>query len=146
MRSIRNPFELLSTAGYIGAREVSRVSSLRTPTSSSSPTMATTDALPVLSTEASEPVATPYDEKKSSTAASFDEKGDIKVLDPKEAVDILEVDDVYTDGPRLIDLGEDGKERPIGMYSPACLAHSHQLIYSPSHGRGLCSSPPVSRG
>jgi hypothetical protein len=37
-----------------------------------------------------------------------DEKG---VYVPKEGE---EIEDVFTDGPRLIDLGVDGKERPIG--------------------------------
>lgn len=40
----------------------------------------------------------------------FDEKDSID----KEAPSSSEIGEVYAEGPRLIDLGEDGKERPIG--------------------------------
>ncbi|KAJ7874394.1 OPT oligopeptide transporter [Mycena leptocephala] len=52
------------------------------------------------------------DEKRPSKGSFTDEKG----LDLAEKVDLdnpEEVGEVFADGPRLIDLGEDGHERPI---------------------------------
>ncbi|KAK0226690.1 OPT oligopeptide transporter [Armillaria fumosa] len=60
------------------------------------------------------------DEKKSDDSVKVvssigDERGPVGPLDEKRlsSLDISEIGDVYADGPRLIDLGEDGKERPI---------------------------------
>lgn len=63
--------------------------------------------------------AASLDEKKSNDSikvvSSIDERGPVGPLDEKRlsSLDISEIGDVYADGPRLIDLGEDGKERPI---------------------------------
>ncbi|KAK0493199.1 OPT oligopeptide transporter [Armillaria luteobubalina] len=60
------------------------------------------------------------DEKKSDDSVKVvssigDDRGPVGVLDDKRlpTLDVSEIGDVYADGPRLIDLGEDGKERPI---------------------------------
>ncbi|KAK0433031.1 OPT oligopeptide transporter [Armillaria borealis] len=60
------------------------------------------------------------DEKKSDDSVKVvssigDERGPVGPLDEKRlsSLDISEIGDVYADGPRLIDLGADGKERPI---------------------------------
>jgi len=59
----------------------------------------------------------PDHERNIDTAYGVDEKG--SYADEKvDSVDTSDVGDVFADGPRLIDLGDDGKERPIGM---ACL-------------------------
>jgi len=54
----------------------------------------------------------PSDEKRASQTSFADEKG---AFTPEKVNldDAEEVGDVFADGPRLIDLGEDGKERPI---------------------------------
>lgn len=59
------------------------------------------------------------DEKGTSRSSVIDEKG----VYPPDKVDLDDSDigDVFEQGPRLIDLGADGKERPIGI-SYACLA------------------------
>lgn len=44
----------------------------------------------------------------------FDEKDSME----KETASGVEIGEVYAEGPRLIDLGEDGKERPIGKNLP----------------------------
>jgi len=50
--------------------------------------------------------------KTASRPTSFiDEKSGY--VDEKDALDDSDVGDVFAEGPRLIDLGEDGKERPI---------------------------------
>ncbi len=78
--------------------------------------MATTAALPTLHTE-----------KTHATSESFEEKGNNSPTDPyvdeKQKSDVVEgvvldKDDVGAvfESPRLIDLGEDGKERPIGQF------------------------------
>ncbi|KAJ7027092.1 OPT oligopeptide transporter [Mycena alexandri] len=61
-----------------------------------------------------EPTLGFQDEKRSSRGSFADEKGPHL----SEKVDIVnadvdEIGEVFTDGPRLIDLGEDGHERPI---------------------------------
>ncbi|SJL14148.1 related to peptide transporter [Armillaria ostoyae] len=60
------------------------------------------------------------DEKKSDDSVKVvssigDERGPVEPLDEKRlsSLDISDIGDVYADGPRLIDLGADGKERPI---------------------------------
>jgi hypothetical protein len=53
----------------------------------------------------------------STPPGSFIDEKD-SVSDQKDISDIAgEIGEVYTEGPRLIDLGEDGKERPIGRLS-----------------------------
>lgn len=64
-----------------------------------------------------------------------------------------EIGEVFTDGPRLIDLGEDGKERPIGVFSRPISASTIglmiwymrqkliwiiQLVYCPSMMIPIC--------
>lgn len=44
----------------------------------------------------------------------FDEKDSME----KETTSSAEIGEVYAEGPRLIDLGENGKERPIGKNFP----------------------------
>lgn len=67
-------------------------------------------------------LAPSYDEKLSNGKAnshsdSFsDEKPGEKDVDLTDLALHTDVGDVF-DGPRLIDLGEDGKERPIGKTS-----------------------------
>ncbi len=63
------------------------------------------------------------DEKKSNDSVKVvssigDERGPVEPLDEKRlsSLDISDIGDVYADGPRLIDLGADGKERPIRMF------------------------------
>jgi hypothetical protein len=84
------------------------------------------EALPALSKTPS------FDEKKNtevktSPDASFiDEKAAFKT----ESIDANQIGDVFQDDPRLIDLGEDGKERPIGE---ACLTFTFsQVLTLPS--------------
>jgi hypothetical protein len=50
------------------------------------------------------------DSKRDSQGSLSDEKSPEKV----DLDNIEEVGEVFADGPRLIDLGEDGRERPIG--------------------------------
>ncbi|KAL0571466.1 hypothetical protein V5O48_010502 [Marasmius crinis-equi] len=66
-------------------------------------------ALPTLQSDVKLP---PYDEKeKSSPRDSLDNE---KAIPTEGVLGIdTEVEEVYTEGPRLIDLGDDGKERPI---------------------------------
>ncbi|KAI3604772.1 oligopeptide transporter [Moniliophthora roreri] len=63
--------------------------------------------LPTLQHEAKPPV---YDEKDAKGPRHSDSFTDEKV---QQTGPLDEVEEVYADGPRLIDLGEDGKERPI---------------------------------
>ncbi|KAF7302311.1 OPT oligopeptide transporter [Mycena chlorophos] len=65
--------------------------------------MAAVDAVPVLNEK---------EDKHSSNGSFADEKG-AYVNEKVNLDDAEEVGDVFTDGPRLIDLGEDGHERPI---------------------------------
>jgi OPT family small oligopeptide transporter len=69
-------------------------------------------ALPTLQNEANLPS---YDEKdKSTPSASLTDNEKAYPLANDGAIGIdTEVEEVYTEGPRLIDLGENGKERPI---------------------------------
>ena len=57
-----------------------------------------------------------FDEKVVPIADRPPSLLDDKASDPKAEVDVstTEIGEVFTDGPRLIDLGNDGKERPIG--------------------------------
>lgn len=50
-------------------------------------------------------------------APSYDEKEESIEKLPTTGLDTTEIGEVFADGPRLIDLGEDGKERPIGELS-----------------------------
>lgn len=86
--------------------------------------MATTiDTVPTLN--AAVPHSPTYDEKHSEKASSgsdkgsfIDEKGAVK---PARITDADEIGDVFAEGPRAIDLGADGKERPIGSsLAPTC--------------------------
>jgi OPT family small oligopeptide transporter len=79
--------------------------------------MATIETTPATALHAEKEPSTPSDEKNS---ADFDEKhadDQPKVIDPTTVnvneINISEIGDVFADGPRAIDLGEDGKERPI---------------------------------
>jgi hypothetical protein len=51
-------------------------------------------------------------ELETARAPSFDEKEES--IEKTTALDSTEIGEVFADGPRLIDLGEDGRERPIG--------------------------------
>ncbi len=53
----------------------------------------------------------PFDEKKSDDNVKVASYEDEKTHGPDD-IDITDIGDVF-DGPRLIDLGADGKERPI---------------------------------
>ncbi|THU99543.1 OPT oligopeptide transporter [Dendrothele bispora CBS 962.96] len=66
--------------------------------------------VPALSKTASYDEKKDLDAKGSSEGSFIDEKAAVKLDD---TIDINEVGDVFQDDPRLIDLGEDGKERPI---------------------------------
>lgn len=48
-----------------------------------------------------------YIDEKSSTG----ERDGVEIFD----LDSSQIGDVFSEGPRLIDIGKDGKERPIGM-------------------------------
>jgi OPT family oligopeptide transporter len=52
--------------------------------------------------------------KEKSSGSFIDEKVPAEKVDLDTSdLDVSQIGDVYADGPRLIDLGEDGKERPI---------------------------------
>ncbi|KAF7351814.1 OPT oligopeptide transporter [Mycena venus] len=53
------------------------------------------------------------DEKRGSQGSFADEKGSIPFAEKVDLDNVEEVGEVFADGPRLIDLGEDGHERPI---------------------------------
>ena len=57
--------------------------------------------------------------EKEDTSSSYDEKTPAaeKVNIDEDDLDVAVIGDVYADGPRIIDLGENGKERPIGTES-----------------------------
>jgi hypothetical protein len=82
------------------------------------------------------------EEKRGSQTSFADEKG----VHRPESVDLAnaeEVGEVFADGPRLIDLGDDGRERPIGVLpSILTIGHSntthrkrHRLCYSVDFAR-----------
>ncbi|KAG7090421.1 hypothetical protein E1B28_009540 [Marasmius oreades] len=75
-------------------------------------------ALPTLRNDAKLP---PYDEKDGSSPVGS--LVDEKALPPNDGILGIdtEVEEVYTEGPRLIDLGENGKERPIDSDSDYAL-------------------------
>ncbi|KAJ6449375.1 OPT oligopeptide transporter [Mycena sanguinolenta] len=53
------------------------------------------------------------DEKRASNSSFDDEKGVVPISEKVDLDNAEEVGEVFADGPRLIDLGEDGHERPI---------------------------------
>lgn len=74
-----------------------------------------TVAVPNLSADEKKPPSETTDEKYSHDE-EYNEKHP-KIIDPTQVnvneIDVREIGDVFADGPRAIDLGEDGKERPI---------------------------------
>jgi hypothetical protein len=69
--------------------------------------------LPTLHSEAKPPV---YDEKDAAKEPRHSDSFSDEKVPPTDALGLgEEVEEVYAD-VRLIDLGEDGKERPIGMF------------------------------
>lgn len=87
----------------------------------------------------------PFDEKKSDDnikVTSYEdekERGPLGVND----LDVDEIGDVF-EGPRLIDLGADGKERPIGMGPLSFLEPATQLLHH-RYRRGLRHTSLVAR-
>jgi hypothetical protein len=82
------------------------------------------------------------DEKRASKGSFTDEKG----LDLAEKVDLdnpEEVGEVFADGPRLIDLGEDGHERPIGASST--VPPFDRLTTHHRNGHRLCDPSYLAR-
>ena len=53
---------------------------------------------------------------EARSSGSMSEKEDMEVQ--VSELNAADIGDVFTEGPRLIDLGEDGKERPIGAFLP----------------------------
>lgn len=79
--------------------------------------MSTIDTVP------KQPSAEPpsYDDEKGGSPVSRSRPGsfiDEKYVEkPLSEIDSADIGDVFAEGPRLIDIGEDGKERPIGEWS-----------------------------
>lgn len=81
-----------------------------------------------------------YDDKDKSTkegtsshSGSFiDEKAGNKPVDLHELALETDIGEVF-DGPRLIDLGEDGKERPIGILPFLLVSCSPRLMLQHSY-------------